>query len=1192
MEGEAAQAAGSGAFSTAVPWSQIPKFVPGETDLRVYTRKLEFLKELWPAEYLEQLAPRAALLVEGVAFQKISRLDPAKLKQKEGVKYLVEALGGQWGRPDTEERLDMFEKALYLTVQKADESHDSYMARHDAAFEDLLMRKVTIEEVRAYILIRQSLLSSEDRKKIIFESGGALSYDQAKKSIKLLGSKFFLELQNNSKMVPKLKTYDVNQVEDETVMYQEAEEEVDEEVAFQVLLENGDEDACFVSEFEDQICAACQESQELAACFVSYQEARARLRDKAKSRGFWPLVGYKGKGKGRKGKPFMGASNTKGGSGPAGFRRRSLADRIANSTCRRCGQPGHWKRECPMSSNPAGNSLMAKKNDTESFTGISQVEGNGNQDGEHDSDRSGFDVVYELPYTAEVYDEDGRQNMTLGFGRAVADCFEDCLVCFHEWTQNVSQRLHQCCRKHDVSSVATAAESFRAPICTAEGPPGDNLVVHPTAEVFNAEEADDEAIIDTGASRAVIGSERLKRLVRSFPPELRSRVMKVPTNGVVFKFGNAGRLTSSFAVMLPRLQNGWLRVEVVPGHTPFLISNAVLGGLKGIIDVEGRVLGFKGSSQKIKLESVRKNLMGIKVVELLMKAPHGENTPTHIFCAPVDETKTQTQHGHEVRQVQVSPECSHDTHHLHEEPKVGRIQNISETVPKECAETGNQGQHSGPKDSASLCTAVESDQAQPTCGNLSTPVISSDVIADGAELSGSGPDHSNRPVVADLDTSRGLARSADEATRHQHPDRLGESQGIVRKACQQAFCHHLRGRQDVREAAMEQTRGLVMGEELPALLSRAEGSQSGKTTPHTWGGLSECDSSACPADRADTHSTDGQGVSKGNPRGLPISSDAGRVRLDKGGSRDTSARGEQEQQEGHDATDQAHGDTDQSGEGEPDPSPDCDSSARIAEGDSGIQLSRVGVPTFHGLHANLQSKATEIEHGLITLKADDRYVGSRPKIVKSHGQYFQYDGSKKSKCQQNPKDQIDLLEIYCEPNSQLSKQVQRMGGKSLRFTKDDGDLRTPEGQQKLWGWIYLFEPRHVWVAPECRLWGNFSRFNMGRSTTMFDQINLKRKTDGPHLVLCNQLYLHQISESRHFHLEQPRGSEMVLQLELDDVRRGTLPATFDMCRVGKLRMPRSSDFLQKRTQVFTTSRTMFEMLHSQVCLKDHQHTPN
>jgi hypothetical protein len=126
------------------------------------------------------------------------------------------------------------------------------------------------------------------------------------------------------------------------------------------------------------------------------------------------------------------------------------------------------------------------------------------------------------------------------------------------------------------------------------------------------------------------------------------------------------------------------------------------------------------------------------------------------------------------------------------------------------------------------------------------------------------------------------------------------------------------------------------------------------------------------------------------------------------------------------------------------------------------------VPTFHGLHANLQSKATEIEHGLITLKAEKMYVGSRPKIVKSHGQYFQFDGSKKSDCPKNPKDQIDLLEVYCEPNSQLSKQIQHMGGKSLRFTKDDGDLSTPEGQQKLWGWIYLFEPRNVCVAPEYR----------------------------------------------------------------------------------------------------------------------------
>ena len=81
--------------------------------------------------------------------------------------------------------------------------------------------------------------------------------------------------------------------------------------------------------------------------------------------------------------------------------------------------------------------------------------------------------------------------------------------------------------------------------------------------------------------------------------------MRVPTDGIVFKFGNAGRLSSDYAVLLPRAQNDWLRVEVVPGQTPFLISNA-LGKLQGVVDVEGGQLGFKGSDVWIPLSGVRK----------------------------------------------------------------------------------------------------------------------------------------------------------------------------------------------------------------------------------------------------------------------------------------------------------------------------------------------------------------------------------------------------------------------------------------------------------------------------------------------------------------------------------------------------------------------------------------------------------
>jgi hypothetical protein len=119
--------------------------------------------------------------------------------------------------------------------------------------------------------------------------------------------------------------------------------DIDEEGIFQLMAEQGDEDAVFMSDFEDQVVEAVQDSPELAAIFVSYQEARARVRERARARGFWPVKGRGKKGL-KKGKGAGGGVNTFSMAG----KRRSLADRIANSTCRICGQPGHWKRECPQ----------------------------------------------------------------------------------------------------------------------------------------------------------------------------------------------------------------------------------------------------------------------------------------------------------------------------------------------------------------------------------------------------------------------------------------------------------------------------------------------------------------------------------------------------------------------------------------------------------------------------------------------------------------------------------------------------------------------------------------------------------------------------------------------------------------------------------------------------------------------------
>ena len=87
-----------------------------------------------------------------------------------------------------------------------------------------------------------------------------------------------------------------------------------------------------------------QDDANLATAYSAYQEARARLSEKFRNRGFWPSS--RGSNNATKGK---GSSfNQRGSSkGKRVQPRRSLQDRIMSSNCRACGRRGHWKAECP-----------------------------------------------------------------------------------------------------------------------------------------------------------------------------------------------------------------------------------------------------------------------------------------------------------------------------------------------------------------------------------------------------------------------------------------------------------------------------------------------------------------------------------------------------------------------------------------------------------------------------------------------------------------------------------------------------------------------------------------------------------------------------------------------------------------------------------------------------------------------------
>ena len=575
----------AGVSLSHLPWQQIPRFVPGSTNVDDYGRRLQFLKALWPPEHVAQLGPRAALQVEGSAFQKISRIDPEQLRSEKGVQLIVEALGGAWGRTTVEDKYHTFEQAMFQVQQKPDESNDSYIARHDAFFEELLSKHIKLEEIRAYILLRHSQLSAEDKKRVVVESKGQLDYDTTVKAVRLLGSRFFHDLQvrgssSHSRGSERTKVYDINFAEedqgaDEEVHY--ATEDVDEEALVAYYVEQNDEDAIYVAEFEDQIIETIQDS-DLAPIFSAYQDARQRLREKAKARGYWPAKG-RGKGKSKKGK-----SNHKGA--PRG---RTLAERIATSACRLCGQVGHWKRECPQ---------RQDKTETTNLAHLSQ-------------DIPELPEIFQhLPEDTVLYTDEDPMTCYCPAGFMVPgwvkcgsriQCFEQ--ACFHvtapkartlsSFKETLARRLLMFDRSHrhqmqngKQPPPANGGILSRAEKSESRDRPKIDLC--PEDAVFVAT-VGSEGVLDTGASRTVIGGDRVKEVLRALPAECRKNVRKA-SSSVTFRFGNSGTLSSKHALLVPSPAGRWIRIEVIPGSTPLLISNRLLRELDAIIHVKRGLL--------------------------------------------------------------------------------------------------------------------------------------------------------------------------------------------------------------------------------------------------------------------------------------------------------------------------------------------------------------------------------------------------------------------------------------------------------------------------------------------------------------------------------------------------------------------------------------------------------------------------
>ena len=1207
--GEGAGESSMGPSFPQLPWQSIPKFVPGTTNVQEYVQKLRFLAAMWPTDQLHQLAPRAALMVEGTAFRKVARLDPSKLRvnDQSGVALLVDAIGGSWGSTDFEEKYEYFEKALYGTIQRSDESHDSFLSRMESNFVELISRGTKLEEVQAYVLLRQSLLPPEDKKRTLVEHAGNLTYDPVARSFRLLGSKFFNDL-HGGRATLKTKVYEANVSEvleadvfkatdDSTtdrayVAHLENVPESDELDAetFEIFLAAEDQDALVIQSFEQELEDFLQDIPEMHDAMVSYLEARSKLLEKKRSRGFWPIrsKGFsKGKNKG-KGKR----------------QREGLLSRIARSFCRKCGQKGHWKAECPQNMSPdappAASANLVEA--AHSFVANEEVIDEVHSESEPD------------PATRLCHDPFCISNFRFVPPSPTEDIF---VATHHPIPRYSSQHVSS----NPMKKVFGFASRHRAHVTnTSPRFPMMRMPEHPSlpttdlcekvkrisqeSEVYLSQDGHMcHAILDTGASRCVIGEKIWKQLLQQLPTAIQQQVRQLDSQ-VSFRFGNNQSLTSICKVQVPLANTTtgrklWLSIEVVPGSTPFLFSKRAFKQLGGILDTTRDVCVLQRLSKTIPLSLSKTELYLIDMLQLC-KIPHRSESITTNF-------ESLNVHALESKPSGVIDGFA-GKHVVHSQTEVVSLSEAhsasdSSVISDLAPSIRESSQHAAG-------TYVDSHQVGLGChcgdphiaasgDRVSTRTSTCQSRRRSREPSRDLADHGEHDSRAAQSTGDVAKPSTKHATRSECPEpskrfSSTSSAGFVKprsrscssrphKSFNPCFVKRSISSSPSRTSFSSRLRSTVSWRHLNKDLGFCRGrggrvgagprrtSSSGVTSDpiSTWPTVSKSNANtSCGSDRAakssfvscrmgskDHHvgeKAQGPQLPASPPRGSRVlCMESCSVRIPASQS---------------------------TGLCKVLPSPTgCRSSDCLNLGrdlNSAIDRKfRKEVNQFRNTFHHHKNKPVLLSHDACSA------LTQAETILDETFQSPTFSVSHKP---------CVLLEVYANPHSPLTEFLQAQGYHAIRFTKADGDLSTTEGKAKLWKIIDTYQPLHIWVAPECGPWGGWNHLNMHKSVQLFDHICQKRREQLPHISLCSQLCQFQVERKRHFHLEQPLGSGMISTSQFQPIQTMTTRTVVDMCMFG-LKVPRTNRFLRKASQIFSTDPELGRSFQGKRCSNHHEH---
>ena len=1139
----------SGDGSTLVPnhlASLVPWFDPSRDDVLAYSQKVQLLVGMWPDNKWTELATRLILNTSGSAFMKL-QLQQAVLtrNEKKSIQRIVEVLGGTWGQINLEKQYEFAERAIYRCVQKPDESSDSYLARADVMWSQLISKEVKIEDLQPYVTLRGSQLSADDKKRVLLDvdaSGtGKLSNDKVNAAIRMLGAGFFHDVTGSKR--GRGKVYDQSVLvadgtdfdEPSTAPATETHEEINEEECTEILYQEGDEDAALVTEFEQTAADVLQNDEDLASALNSYTEARRRLSEKFRFRGFWPVTASKGKGKG-KGQKGKGK----------GTSRKTLQQRILESRCRICGKMGHWKAECPQRQ----SSVSSQGGSSQALTSFVQTEID-----HQDQPLDGLPLEFlELPVTMPTVDDsciginlfcDVNPNSRVRLREIILNQKRQ----GNNHFGNPNNRL-----RNDSNEAAAHQLSRRNHALCSEKLQKRNQSVA-SAVCFASHGS--HGIVDLGATKTVIGSELVADLINNLQPHVRSKVSRCACN-LTFRFGNQGLLHSEYALVVP-IHGCRLKVAVVPGATPFLLSNTLLRTLGAVIDTQNKVMEAKTINRRFPLQLSPKGLFLIDINDLAADTPGlistGDAVETHNACesenpnlpaevpvispevSQIPEPRFCHDHNHGVR-------STHRVYVPFEGPKP-KLQSLLGSKKKFAQSFRLVGRDSHVAGSSSSTSATRCPGQSASVGRPVTPPTGG--LPDRVWQ---GPFGQTIPRCMESGTALGdmVCPALSELTKVVPSNLPALCQPDGRKGRDdRGTCDGHTSRSRSTSQSTNHWKGswqvIAQGQGVdgPSKVSAQDGACSG---------VRGSDDQQCGVRR-------GCGELRSDRSGH-----SGHRRCESSGTKDASPR------DSSHTCDPTPGDTKCSNQRASWSLNDCRTSEDGLLTAAGELCFDCDNPPRSQNYGNRERKQFWNLIHQITRELEDSFKCARTQH--HHGQ-------------------TTLFEVYCGSHSQLTHQCQQRGFRAVRFDRSQGDLSTSEGRKHLFSQLVQCKPKHVWFAPTCGPWCSWSNLNGNRSIAAWDALHRNRSEHLHQIALGVVLLRYQLSLNNHFHWEQPRGSLMFRLPYLEEIFHYMVTSTFDMCVAGDLRDPQTNRPMKKPMMVATTMNSLRNLLEPYKCPGNHEH---